>query len=145
MATHSPLVAASVEPIFDESQDDLVHLSLQNGAVAIEQGGWAVQGDVTNWLVSETFGLEQARSKEAEEAIEAAEAFMRGDGHLPKGLGTKAAIHARLQKLLPAGDVFWPRWIVKTQLNTQPPARKRAQSTEVPKAPPSKKTPKAKP
>ena len=43
-ATHSPLVAASVEPIFDESQDDLVHLSLQNGAVAIEQGGWAVQG-----------------------------------------------------------------------------------------------------
>ena len=68
------------------------------------------------WLVSETFGLEQARSKEAEEAIEAAEAFMRGDGHLPKGLGTKAAIHARLQKLLPAGDVFWPRWIVSTQL-----------------------------
>ena len=104
-----------------------------------------MQGDVTNWLVSETFGLEQARSKEAEEAIEAAEAFMRGDGHLPKGLGTKAAIHARLQKLLPAGDVFWPRWIVNTQLNTQTAARKRAQSTEVPKAPPSKKTPKAKP
>lgn len=102
---------------------------------------------MTNWLVSETFGLEQARSKEAEEAIEAAEAFMRGEDNLPRGLSTRAAIHARLQKLLPAGDVFWPRWIVKTQLNTQPAARKRAQSTEAPKATRSKtkKTPKAKP
>ena len=136
VATHSPLVAASVEPLFDEAQDDLVHLSLQDGAVVIEQGGWTVQGDVTNWLVSETFGLEQARSKEAEEAIEAAEAFMRGERHLPKGLGTQAAIHARLQKLLPAGDVFWPRWIVNTQLPPQ---------TAAPKASRSKKTPKATP
>ena len=145
VATHSPLVAASVEPIFDASQDDLVHLSLQNGAVAVEQGGWAMQGDVTNWLVSETFGLEQARSKEAEEAIEAAEAFMRGEKALPQGLDTQATIHARLQKLLPAGDVFWPRWIVNTQLNTQTPARKRPQTTDAPKASRSKKAPQAKP
>jgi hypothetical protein len=116
VATHSPLVAASVEPIFDAQTDDLIHLSLKDGAVAIDQGGWATQGDVTNWLVSETFGLEQARSKEAEDAIEAAEAFMRNEQNLPTGLSTKASIHARLQKLLPAGDVFWPRWIVKTQL-----------------------------
>ena len=115
VATHSPLVAASVEPIFDENVDDLIHLSLRDGAVAIEQGGWATQGDVTNWLVSETFGLEQARSKEAEDAIEAAEAFMRGEKSLPQGLATKATIHAKLKKLLPAGDVFWPRWIVSTQ------------------------------
>jgi AAA domain, putative AbiEii toxin, Type IV TA system len=116
VATHSPLVAASVEPIFDTQMDDLIHLSLKDGAVAIDQGGWATQGDVTNWLVSETFGLEQARSKEAEEAIEAAEAFMRNEQNLSTGLNTKKSIHARLQQLLPAGDMFWPRWIVKTQL-----------------------------
>ena len=116
VATHSPLVIASVEPIFDAALDDLIHLSLKNGAVCVDQGGWAIQGDVTNWLVSETFGLEQARSREAEEAIEAAEKLMRGDQDLPAGLTTKAAIHTRLQKLLPAGDIFWPRWIVKTQL-----------------------------
>ena len=115
VATHSPLVAASVEPIFDATLDDLIHLSLKDGAVAIEQGGWATQGDVTNWLVSETFGLDQARSKEAEEAIEAAESFMRGEKNLAQGLTTKATIHARLQRLLPAGDVFWPRWIVSNQ------------------------------
>lgn len=120
VATHSPLVAASVEPIFDADLDDLIHLSLKGGMVDIDQGGWAVQGDVSNWLVSETFGLEQARSKEAEETIEAAETFMRGERSLPQGLATKAAIHARLQQLLPAGDVFWPRWIVSTQLQSSP-------------------------
>jgi hypothetical protein len=78
VATHSPLVAASLEPYFDVTKDDLIHLALRDGQVAIDQGGWAKQGDATNWLVSETFGLEQARSVEAEAAIEAAEAFMRG-------------------------------------------------------------------
>jgi len=115
VATHSPLVAASVEPLFDAALDDLIHLSLNNGQVMLEQGGWATQGDVTNWLVSETFGLEQARSMEAEQAIEAAEAFMRDEKGLPTGLDSKKAIHARLQKLLPAGDDFWPRWLIHTQ------------------------------
>lgn len=114
VATHAPLVAASLEPHFDPAKDDLIHLSLRNGRVEIEQGGWATQGDATNWLVSETFGLEQARSVEAERAIEAAEAFMRGDKPLPEGLDSQKAIHAQLKKLLPAGDEFWPRWLVKT-------------------------------
>ncbi|MEN9887139.1 MAG: hypothetical protein RL758_1717 [Pseudomonadota bacterium] len=115
VATHAPLVAASIEPLFDEALDDLIHLSLVNGQVNLEQGGWATQGDVTNWLVSETFGLEQARSMEAEQAIEAAEAFMRDEQPLPVGLDSKKAIHAQLQKLLPAGDEFWPRWLIQTQ------------------------------
>ena len=115
VATHAPLVAASLEPLFDPDLDDLIHLSLQGGEVQVEQGGWAIQGDATNWLVSETFGLEQARSQEAEAAIEAAEAFMRGDKPLPNGLSSRAAIHAALQCLLPAGDAFWPRWLVRNK------------------------------
>ena len=115
VATHSPLVTASLEPIFDETKDDLIHLSLKEGHVDIAQGGWATQGDATNWLVSETFGLEQARSLDAERAIEAAEAFMRGERGLPKGLRTQKEIHNQLQKLLPAGDDFWPRWLVQTK------------------------------
>ena len=79
------------------------------------RGGWAPQGDAANWLVSETFGLEQARSLEAERAVEAAEALMRGAPALPKGLDSKAAIHKALTRLLPAHDHFWPRWIVATQ------------------------------
>jgi predicted ATP-binding protein involved in virulence len=115
VATHSPLVTASLEPYFDAGKDDLIHLSLRDGQVAIDQGGWATQGDASSWLVSETFGLEQARSVEAERAIEAAEAFMRGDKPFPAGLDTQAAIHSQLRKLLSAGDEFWPRWLVETK------------------------------
>jgi AAA domain len=64
-------------------------------------------------LVSPVFGLEQARSKEAESAIEAAEAFMRDDlRKLPKELKTKAQIHRELVRVLAGQDPFWPRWIV---------------------------------
>lgn len=113
--THSPLVMASVEPYFDAAQDSLWHLELAHGAVELAQEPWAKQGDVLGWLVSRTFGLEQARSVEAEQAIEAAEAFMRGDlTALPDTLRTQDAIHQSLVKLLPGHDPFWPRWLVKT-------------------------------
>jgi hypothetical protein len=114
IASHSPLVAASMEPYFDPELDDLIHLGLEHGVVKVMQGTWATQGDVNNWLVSDTFGLEQARSMEAEQAIEAAEACMRGDKPLPDGLDSEAAIHKALQRLLSAGDEFWPRWLIET-------------------------------
>jgi len=113
LATHSPLVVASLEPHFDPDKDDLFVLRNDEGHVRLTSGCWAKQGDVTNWLVSEVFGLEQARSLEAEQTIEAAEAFMRGD-RPPTGLDTQDAIHARLRQLLPAHDDFWPRWLVET-------------------------------
>ncbi len=114
VASHSPLVAASLEPYFDPARDDLIHLALRQGKVVLEQGAWATQGDATNWLVSETFGLEQARSLQAEQAIEAAEALMRGETHLPAPLNTRERIHAALQRLLAPGDAFWPRWLIET-------------------------------
>lgn len=112
VATHAPLVAASLEPHFDKEQDDLIHLTLRDGKVEVEQGGWATQGDATNWLVSDAFGLEQARSMEAEQAIEAAEALMRDERTLPTGLDSQKAIHAALQRLLSPSDEFWPRWLI---------------------------------
>lgn len=114
VATHSPLVAASLEPVFDEDVDEAVQLIVRNGKVVIEQGAWAKQGDASSWLVSPTFGLAQARSLEAERAIEAAEALMRGERSLPPGLDSKTAIHAQLKRLLPPLDEFWPRWLVRT-------------------------------
>ena len=78
-ATHSPLVLASVEAVFEEGRDRLFHLDIRDGQVQLDEECWAKQGDVVNWLVSETFGLRQGRSIEAERAIEAAEAFMRND------------------------------------------------------------------
>lgn len=112
IATHAPLVLASIEPRFSTELDELFHLKLESGKVELETGGWATQGDVSEWLLSNVFGLEQARSLEAEQAIEAAEALMRGEKHLPKGLGTQREIHEKLRCLLPANDQFWPRWLI---------------------------------
>ena len=126
VATHAPLVAASLEPLFSATTDDLIHLTLRDGLVAVEQGGWAIQGDASNWLVSETFGLEQARSVDAEQAIEAAEALMRGEKLLPNGYTTQKSIHTALQKLLPAGDTFWPRWLVSVGVVKGQPSGRRA-------------------
>ncbi len=112
-STHAPLVLASVETLFDEEQDKLHHFALKDNKIVVEEIGWAKQGDAVNWLVSETFGLAQGRSREAERAIEAAEAFMRGDKP-PSDLDTQEKIHAELLRVLGGIDDFWPRWLVKT-------------------------------
>jgi len=112
-STHAPLVLASVETLFDEEQDKLHHFALRDGKIVVEEIGWAKQGDAVNWLVSETFGLAQGRSREAERAIEAAEAFMRGDV-TPSDLNTHEKIHAELLRVLGGLDDFWPRWRVET-------------------------------
>lgn len=115
VATHSPLVLASVEPEFDEEQDAMFNIALQNGQAVVTAETWAKQGDVVNWLVSDAFGLSQARSIEAEQAIEAAEAWMRNDkASLPDALKTPAAIDKALRRTLPGHDDFWPRWLVET-------------------------------
>lgn len=127
VATHAPLVLASIEPLFSRDLDELFHLDVVNGKVVLEQGGWAIQGDVSEWLLSDVFGLEQARSVEAEAAIEAAEAFMRGERKLPEGLRTKREIHKALQRLLPANDQFWPRWLIDGEaMELVKPKQKRA-------------------
>jgi hypothetical protein len=115
-ATHSPLILASLEPLFDEEKDRLFLFDLQGANVAFEPHPWAPHGDVVGWLTSDVFGLQQARSREAEQAIEAAEAFMRGDqAALPHGLRTQEEIHRRLLDLLPGLDPFWPRWMVQVK------------------------------
>lgn len=116
--THAPLVLASVETLFDKNRDRLFSFELPSGSeeVVLSELPWTKQGDAVNWLVSDAFGLRQARSKEAEEAIEAAQAFMRGDKRkLPKGLRTKEAIDHALRQRLSELDPFWPRWSVEAQ------------------------------
>lgn len=114
-ATHAPLVMASLEPYFNSDTDRLLHLALRDGTVVLEELPWAKEGDISAWLVSDAFGLAQARSLEAERAIEAAEAWARGDRKvLPPRLKTRAAIQKELERVLPGMDPFWPRWLVTT-------------------------------
>jgi predicted ATPase len=117
VTTHSPLVLASLEPIFDDEQDKLFLFEMQGREVVLNEIFWSKQGDTVGWLTSDIFGLKQARSQEAETAIEAAEAWMRHDdlNNYPEHLRTQPQIHQQLQRLLPGHDPFWPRWIVTAE------------------------------
>ena len=125
--THAPLVLASVEALFDEDRDGLFLLELtdrddgvNHQQVTLREQAWAKQGDVVGWLVSDTFGLLQGRSLDAERAIEAAEAWMRADrAALPPDLNTQTAIHDELLRTIAGHDPFWPRWIVKCDAGSQ--------------------------
>ncbi|WP_437648922.1 AAA family ATPase [Sorangium sp. So ce362] len=114
LTTHSPLVLASMEPHFKPARDKLFVFELDGADVTVRELPWTKRGDAIGWLTSPVFGLEQARSIEAECAVEAAEAFMRGEtGALPEGLRNEDDIHRELVRLLPDQDRFWPRWIVR--------------------------------
>lgn len=64
-ATHSPLVMASVEPLFDEAQDAWFDLDFYCKKVVLSHREFEKHGEVNNWLVSEAFDLASARSIEA--------------------------------------------------------------------------------
>ena len=109
VATHSPLVVASAEEIFDSEEDALVHLDiLESGEVVIEEIPFTKYGEASSWLTSPVFQLKHARSREAEKAIEEAKQLQM------KERTTKADV-ARVSEVLirhlPSNDKFWPRWI----------------------------------
>jgi hypothetical protein len=107
MTTHSPLVLASLEPLFEERQDQLFNFRVVDGAVRVERVDWTKHGDASGWLQSAVFGLEEARSKEAEVALERATAFLRkAKGTAAEARGIQEAIGA----LLPGTDPFWATW-----------------------------------
>ena len=125
--THAPLVLASVETEFNEESDRLFHFALtKQNAVTLERVPWAPQGDALNWLVSETFGLRQARSVEGERVVEAAEAWMRGDlAALPPGLQSAEAIDTQLRRVLADNDRFKPRWSMAQAMQRPPASQQR--------------------
>jgi hypothetical protein len=120
-ATHSPLVLASLEPIFNEDEDRLFWFDLRDNLVHFQLYPWAKQGDAAGWLTSDIFGLKRARSIEGEEVIEAAEKFMAGRvEELPNHLSSKAAIQGEMARVLPGVNPIWPRWRAKTEKRTAP-------------------------
>jgi hypothetical protein len=107
IATHSPLVLASVETVFDEIRDDLHHLKLAEGHVVLEELPFVKRGRADLWLVSDVFGLGHARSLPAERAIDEAKTLQ-----LSKTVTSDRVreVNSRLVDLLAPDDDFWPRW-----------------------------------
>jgi hypothetical protein len=132
-ATHSPMVLASLESVFDEERDDLFVLERDGRVIQAKELVFAKQGDVSSWLASEVFGGVGGRSTEATLAIEAAMHFMadrKRDAEaalsrlnqrlaaLPEGgdeAPTQASlfdrVHGALVRALADADPFWVQWV----------------------------------
>lgn len=113
IATHSPLVMASVEPVFDPEKDKLFHLDLVPRdlllkEVELKELPFIRYGRVDSWLMSRVFDLAHARSLEAERAIEDAKEVQLQDSPTTTSI---REISSRLVKYLSETDEFWPRWI----------------------------------
>jgi hypothetical protein len=78
-ATHSPLVLASLEPVFDADKDQLLLIELTKARkVSVRREPFSRMGRADVWLTSDMFGLKQATSAPAEKAIQAAQRALSG-------------------------------------------------------------------
>jgi hypothetical protein len=103
-------VTASLESVFDPTRDKLLHFVVDDvdRAAKVHELAWAKQGDASDWLVSEAFGLKHARSAEAERAIIAAMDLVKNEPQ-PSPQAT-AEITRQLRSVLPGDDPFLVRW-----------------------------------
>ena len=109
ITTHSPLVMASAEPIFDEEVDKQFHLDISDtGEVSFEEKDFIKYGLVDYWLVSPTFNMKQPQNKPAEEAIEKAKKLQLQDN---PSVDEIKRISKELSKSLAQTDPFWVRWV----------------------------------
>jgi hypothetical protein len=109
LATHSPMVMASAEPLFNDELDNLHHLKLVGNNVALDELPFIRRGTADRWLMSDVFELPLARSVDAERAIRDAKTLqdLRGKEVDPTEV---ADVHSRLVRYLASDDTFWPRW-----------------------------------
>jgi hypothetical protein len=107
VATHSPLVLASMEPHFDEAQDALWKLDLTARGVEIARDHWHLRGNVSAWLRSDVFDLGDDRSVEAEAALAAAARLIGAPG---LSRADALTMSQRLLKLLNPNDPRYLSW-----------------------------------
>jgi len=106
-ATHSPMVMASLEPLFDAEQDAWFDLNLVDGEVTLEKMAWRKHGDANAWLESEAFDLPSTGSIPAGITKESAAKALEN----PRLSKKKFLEHdTALRGVLSDTDEFWIRW-----------------------------------
>ena len=106
-ATHSPMVMASLEPLFDAEQDAWFDLNLVDGEVTLEKMAWRKHGDANAWLESEAFDLPSTGSIPAGITKDSAAKALEN----PRLSKKKFLEHdTALRGVLSDTDEFWIRW-----------------------------------
>ena len=110
IATHSPLVMASAEAIFNPEIDKMFQIRLSNESsdAVLTEEPFIKYGQVNSWLTSSVFDLGQARSVVSEAAINKAKKLQLEDN--PSDVDVQK-VHAELLSCLAQDDPFWPRWV----------------------------------
>jgi hypothetical protein len=113
VATHSPMIMASVESKFNTNLDKLFLLDLSKSdlltnQIELVQLPFIRQGRIDAWLTSDAFGLGQARSIGGEQTIQAAKNLQEEDNPNPEDV---QKISDELRKYLAEDDEFWSRWL----------------------------------
>jgi hypothetical protein len=110
IATHSPLVLASAEEIWDEESDKLFHLRMSaRGMATFEELAFDVRGTANSWLLSPSFDNLYPGSRASEAALRQAKEILASNEPRREEI---ERISEDLAKHLPADDPFWLRWIV---------------------------------
>ena len=113
VATHSPLVLASSEPVFDTAKDRLFHFDMSmSGAIRLVEVPFELRGSSDSWLKSEVFNVKHPGSPQREDAIREALALQHLAEPEPERI---AEITTRLKEYLAAEDPFWVRWVLFAQ------------------------------
>lgn len=75
-ATHSPLIMASVEPLFNSDMDAWFDLDFEQKKVVLQRRDFEKHGDAATWLISEAFDLKSGRAPQYETLVEEAAALL---------------------------------------------------------------------
>jgi len=110
VATHSPLVVASSEPIFDPKKDKIFHLDLTRfGKVQFREMNFEVRGTVDSWLSSDFFGVQFPGNEKRSDVIQRAISLQQSDSARKDEV---EKISNQLKEFLSVEDPFWIRWII---------------------------------
>lgn len=106
-ATHSPLIMASVEPLFDEGKDAWFDLDFERKKVVLRRRDFEKHGNASTWLISEAFDLKSDRAIKYESLIEQACKLLNKPQ--PKRSDI-SEMHGKLIQALGPRDEFLFRW-----------------------------------
>ncbi|MDN7587264.1 AAA family ATPase [Burkholderia seminalis] len=110
IASHSPLVLASAESIWNAERDKLFHLHMNDaGKVNFDEMDFEIRGSVDSWLQSPSFDELHPGSESAERALNDAKSLI--EKKQPSQDEIRLASSA-LASHLAADDPFWMRWII---------------------------------
>jgi len=114
VSTHSPMVMASLEQLFDSKIDSWFDIdytypgSAEKRLVDITNRNFEKHGDANQWLISEAFDLTYATSKEAEVVLNNAEEILASDAEID--ISDIKNLDGDLRRVLGESDPFWITW-----------------------------------